>query len=272
VTASTAGVLVAPRLRCGIVLCSLEEDACQVLAGGEIVSVRYAPQFPAPRRERVLPGHLVAVAEAPGDSGVVVWRWYDAVVLGSDAGSIRLWEPAHGEVAARRRRPEQRYGPGTRAYLSAGLPGTTPTMKAIVDIDPRTALIDLYVQDLTGSSIQGWKDLARCRDALGITGGKLGDSDLQAHQDCFNARHEVVHELDLTDPSGKGTRGRRHRDIAAVGRQCDDALQLLYRFIALPPQQSRPSAGLPALPSRGPKPDCSDPAAWSRVISPAPVR
>jgi hypothetical protein len=122
VTASTPDALTAPRLRCGIVLRS-EEDACQVLAGGKTASVRYAPQFPGPRRERVLPGHLVAVAEAAGVSGVVVWRWYDAVVLGSDAASVRLWEPAHGEVAARRRRPRQHYGPGTRAYLSAGLPG-----------------------------------------------------------------------------------------------------------------------------------------------------
>ncbi len=56
-------------------------------------------------------------------SGVVIWRWYDAVVIGSDPGSVQLWEPAHGEVAARRRRPQQHYGPGTRAYLSAGLPG-----------------------------------------------------------------------------------------------------------------------------------------------------
>jgi len=109
-------------LRCGIVL-RAEEDACQILAGGQVVSVRYASQFPAPRRERVLPGHLVAVAGAPGVSAVVVWRWYDAVVLGSDVGSVRLWEPAHGEVAAQRRRPQQHYNPGTRAYLSAGLPG-----------------------------------------------------------------------------------------------------------------------------------------------------
>ena len=29
----------------------------------------------------------------------------------------------HGEVTAQRRRPQQHYGPGTRAYLSAGLPG-----------------------------------------------------------------------------------------------------------------------------------------------------
>ncbi len=53
----------------------------------------------------------------------MVWRWYDAVVLGSEAGSVRLWEPAHGEVVAHRRRQQQRYDPGTRAYLSAGLPG-----------------------------------------------------------------------------------------------------------------------------------------------------
>jgi hypothetical protein len=108
-------------LRCGIVL-RAGEDACQVLAGGQVVSVRYASQFPVPRRERVLPGHLVAIAEASA-AAVVVWRWYDAVVLGSDAGSVRLWEPAHGEVAAQRRRAQQQYEPGTRAYLSAGLPG-----------------------------------------------------------------------------------------------------------------------------------------------------
>ena len=69
----------------------------------------------------MLPGHLVAIAEAPG-TPVVVWRWYDAVVLGSDETFVRLWEPAHGEVSAQRRW-EREYGPGTRAYLSAGLPG-----------------------------------------------------------------------------------------------------------------------------------------------------
>jgi len=111
-----------PQLRCGIVL-RVEEDVCQVLTEGQVVSVRYAPHFPAPRTERVSPGHLVAIAEVPGGSGVVLWRWYDAVVLGNEAGSVRLWEPAHGEVVAQRRDPQQRHDPGTRAYLSAGLPG-----------------------------------------------------------------------------------------------------------------------------------------------------
>jgi hypothetical protein len=114
--------MIAPRLHCGIVL-GTEEDTCQVLAGGQVVSVRYAARFPAPRKGRVFPGHLVAVAEAPGGGGAVVWRWFDAVVLGSEAESVRLWEPNHGEVVARPRQPDRRLDPGTRAYLSAGLPG-----------------------------------------------------------------------------------------------------------------------------------------------------
>jgi hypothetical protein len=114
--------MICPRLSCGIVL-HAEEDLCQVLAEGQVVSVRYASQFPTPRTERVSPGHLVAIAQVPGAPDAVVWRWYDAVVLGHEGTSVRLWEPAHGEVVAQPRRPQQRHDPGTRAYLSAGLPG-----------------------------------------------------------------------------------------------------------------------------------------------------
>lgn len=120
--ASTHQVSAATRLRCGIVL-RVEEDACQILGEGKTSSVRYATLFPSPRRERVSPGHLVAVATAPGHSEVVVWRWYDAVVLGEETGLIRLWEPSHGEVIAQPRRPKLPRPPGTRAYVSAGLPG-----------------------------------------------------------------------------------------------------------------------------------------------------
>ena len=117
----TGNALIAPRLYCGTVL-HVEEDACQVMAGGQITSVRYASKFPAPRRERVSPGHLVAVAEVTAGPDVVVWRWYDAVVLGSDAGSVRLWS----RLTAKSRPSLASQGgadPGTRAYLSAGLPG-----------------------------------------------------------------------------------------------------------------------------------------------------
>jgi hypothetical protein len=80
--------------------------------------------IPAPRVERVSPGHLVAVTTGPDGADVVVWRWYDAVVLGTEHdGSVRLWEPAHGEVTARARASYRTQVPGSRAYASAGLPG-----------------------------------------------------------------------------------------------------------------------------------------------------
>lgn len=112
----------APALRCGIVL-HVQEDACQILRAGRLWSVRYVSAFPAPRTKRVSPGHLVAVAAAADGTEAVVWRWYDAVVLGEESGLVRLWEPAHGEVVAQPRRAGQYREPGSRAYLSGGLPG-----------------------------------------------------------------------------------------------------------------------------------------------------
>jgi uncharacterized protein (TIGR03086 family) len=119
---STDPGLVPARLDCGIVV-RVREDACEIFTGGRLCTVRYATLFPSPRTERVSPGHLVAIASAPDGTEVVAWRWYDAVVLGEEASLIRLWEPSHGEVLAEPRSMYQSSQPGTRVYLSAGLPG-----------------------------------------------------------------------------------------------------------------------------------------------------
>ena len=110
------------RLGSGIVL-RAHEDTCEIFSGGQRRSVHYAAAFPSPRAERVSPGHLVAVAAASDGSEVVIWRWYDAVIVEEVNDAVRLWEPGHGEVVARPRQTQQRRPPGTRAYLSAGLPG-----------------------------------------------------------------------------------------------------------------------------------------------------
>ena len=120
--ASATDGLAPVRLRCGIVL-RVQEETCQILRAGQPSSVGYAATFPSPHTEKASPGHLVAIGTAPNASEVVVWRWYDAVVLGEEAGLVRLWEPAHGEVVARPRHAGRHWQPGTRAYLSAGLPG-----------------------------------------------------------------------------------------------------------------------------------------------------
>ena len=82
------------RLHCGVVL-RVREDECEVLRGGRLRPVRYAPMFPSPRTERVQPGNLVAMTVASDGIETVLWRWYDAIVLGDEENAIRLWEPAH---------------------------------------------------------------------------------------------------------------------------------------------------------------------------------
>jgi len=135
------------RLRCAVVL-RVEEDLCEVWAEGGATALRFASLFPSPRKERVSPGHLVAVATAPDGGEFVVWRWYDAVVLGSDdAGSVRLWEPAHGEVTARARPSYEPQEPGSRAYASAGLPGADWWVAGRVSAVPDTAEVELDAVD-----------------------------------------------------------------------------------------------------------------------------
>jgi len=120
------------------------EEACDVWSGTEVSTVRFAELFPAPRVERVSPGHLVAAATGPIGNEAVVWRWYDAVVLGLEGdNSVRLWEPAHGEVIAQRRASFQHPDPGARAYASAGLPGAEWWVAGNVSIDPRKAEVEL---------------------------------------------------------------------------------------------------------------------------------
>jgi hypothetical protein len=112
----------ARRLQCGTVL-RVREDECEVLTGDGLCTARYASTFPSPRTERVSPGHLVALTTTSDGTDAVLWRWYDAVVLGAEDDAVRLWEPAHGEVLAQPRTSAVLAHPGGRAYLSAGLPG-----------------------------------------------------------------------------------------------------------------------------------------------------
>lgn len=108
--------------------------------------------FPSPRTERVSPGHLVAMTTASDGIETVVWRWYDAVVLGDEADAVRLWEPAHGEVLAQARPTYRPRPPGTRAYLSAGLPGadwwvTGPTVATAQDANVELGAVEeLYTE------------------------------------------------------------------------------------------------------------------------------
>jgi hypothetical protein len=131
------------RVRCAVAL-HVEEQVCDIWSDGTRVSIGFASLFPSPRARRVSPGHLLAVATAPDGRDVAIWRWYDAVVLDHDeTGLVRLWEPAHGDVVAKPRASYRRQQPGTRAYISAGLPGADWWVAAQVSASPDNVEVDL---------------------------------------------------------------------------------------------------------------------------------
>lgn len=110
---------------------------------------------------------------------------------------------------------------------------------AVVDPSPRTRLIEVYVETLTGSSLQGHKDLQNVRDALGIPTTEITDATLKDLGAFFAARNEIAHELDLVDPTGRGSASRRDRKLAMVRDQCDEALRQVKTFVAGAAKQVR---------------------------------
>jgi hypothetical protein len=148
-TSSAVRDSAATPLRLGIVLAS-GEDTCTVQTGGQTTRLPYAAAFPRPRAERVLPGHLVAIAALPGVGDAVVWRWFDAVVLDQVDDRVRLWEPGHGEVVAQARDSDRPFPPGSRAYASAGLEGADwwvsgPVVHQAEDADVELAEVQRFL-------------------------------------------------------------------------------------------------------------------------------
>jgi hypothetical protein len=144
-------------LRLGVVL-RAGEERCEVVGQGRTAALGYAAFFPAPRAGRVFPGNLVATAAAPDGAVLVVWRWFDSVVLGEEGELVRLWDPGHGEVLARPRRARQ-WTPGTRAYASAGLPGADRWAAGPVEPRPEDAEVDLDEVQRFLTTHELWNDL-----------------------------------------------------------------------------------------------------------------
>lgn len=121
-----------------------------------------------------------------------------------------------------------------KAFVNEQLNGTKAPKhirSALIDRDPRSRLIEFYIDALTGSSLQQVSDLRKVRDALGIAPADIPDAAIGKLGPFFAARNEVAHELDLVDPSGKGTTTRRGRKMADVRDQCDEVLLQVREFI-----------------------------------------
>ncbi len=103
----------------------------------------------------------------------------------------------------------------------------------LMDADPTARLQGQYLDDLTRGSLQGHGELEGVRKALGLPdAGALSTATLATFAVFFTSRNEVVHELDLIKPTGKGTFTRRYRRMDETLDQADAALRLSGDFIA----------------------------------------
>lgn len=87
---------------------------------------------------------------------------------------------------------------------------TQAIARYLTSASPRERLIEDYIYELTGSSLQSSEEVQKVAGALGVD-----DKDLRKKigelKPLFTARNEISHELDLQSPEKPGDRTRRSR-------------------------------------------------------------
>lgn len=91
--------------------------------------------------------------------------------------------------------------------------------------DPRRRLIEDYIYDLTGSSLQSAEEVQLAAGALGIDDGPLRKR-ITALRPLFVMRNEISHELDLQRLEKQGDRSRRTRSMPTTIKQCHEGLEV----------------------------------------------
>jgi nicotinate-nucleotide pyrophosphorylase len=91
-------------------------------------------------------------------------------------------------------------------------------------------LLDRYLYDLTGSSLQSTEQVHRTVAALGIENKKLS-ANVTGLKEMFAARNQIAHELDLLHLRNKGDRTRRSRTVATTEGMCHQALEVARQIV-----------------------------------------
>lgn len=99
------------------------------------------------------------------------------------------------------------------------LPSGTKFLASILaDNDPRARLIEDYIMELTGSSLQSHKEVMRTCAALGLDHRNL-NLDITRLKEIFRIRNKIIHELDIDLEATP--RKRRVRSQADLLDTCD---------------------------------------------------
>lgn len=102
---------------------------------------------------------------------------------------------------------------------------------ALLSGQPPAFLAEEYVRDLTGGSLQSKDEVVRAASALGID-LQLKKPDHQQIQEVFDARNQIIHELDYLHRKQKQKqRNRRNRNRKLCLEQTERLLLLARTFV-----------------------------------------
>jgi hypothetical protein len=102
---------------------------------------------------------------------------------------------------------------------------TRALARYLTSTSPRERLIEDYVYELTGSSLQSAEEVQKVAGALGIEDQPLRQR-INGLRALFVARNEISHELDLRRPGAPGDRTRRSRRIGPTENLCHEGLEV----------------------------------------------
>lgn len=114
--------------------------------------------------------------------------------------------------------PRKKWEEFTRRRLRSDDGGDpSKVLAAVLTSDsPRDALVDMYVESLTGESLQSVEQLATVCDALGIPPGS-GGANVVGLREVFRVRNDIIHELDIDfDDPARNRRVRKRDEMVSM--------------------------------------------------------
>jgi hypothetical protein len=89
------------------------------------------------------------------------------------------------------------------------LPGARFLARVLVAESNQAQVIEEYIRDLTGRSLQSAEELARTAEALGLTRVRV---DVTTFREIFDIRNKIIHELDINLEGDRRRRNLRRRE------------------------------------------------------------
>jgi hypothetical protein len=134
---------------------------------------------------------------------------------GADAATKALIEDALPALADRHPEVQAQVATFTARYVSESGVVTAKQVAHLLShrVSPREAIIEKFVGDLTGGSLQSPDELQKVRAALGIEDKDLVNR-INGLRAAFAARNEIIHELDLNPVTERWA--RRQRPLAGM--------------------------------------------------------